>query len=201
MKSRKSKFCLILLFSVLIVALCTFNLFAAESLTITDPADGAWVSYLDAPDVEWDKVTGAAGYRVSIRNTQTGELLVENKWTTKTYYSLDGKLDRAASEYKIWVGAMNSKDDNGEQAFSSDYITIYTYKEAPEIDGEGYKNVTSDSVVLYMEITRDNGESVTDSGFYLEEATSSKRTTYSFKNYGSYSATTKGYKEMTITGL
>lgn len=89
------------------VMTCGIAVSAATVLTITSPEDGEWVSYLDAPDLEWEAVDGVAGYRVSIRNLTTNELLVENKWTTKTYFSLDGHLDAAQTEYKIWVGAMS----------------------------------------------------------------------------------------------
>lgn len=54
-----------------------------------------------------------------------------------------------------------------------------------------------------MNLKKDNGSAITDSGFYVVESglPTSEQETYSFKNHGSYSATKKGYKEMTITGL
>lgn len=176
---------------------------ASTTLTITQPSNNEWIMYSDAPRLEWDDVDGAAGYRISIRNLATNELLVENKWTTSTYYKLDGKLDAAASSYKIWVGAMYSKSDAGSDAFASSSITVYTEPESPEIEDETYEETTYNSVVLSMYITKDNGSAITDSGFYIIESglPTSERVKYSFKKYGSYSATAKGYKEMTITGL
>lgn len=185
------------------VMTCGIAVSAATVLTITSPEDGEWVSYLDAPDLEWEAVDGVAGYRVSIRNLTTNELLVENKWTTKTYFSLDGHLDAAQTEYKIWVGAMSSKSADAGEAFPWSVITIHTEPETPTIEDEDWVDKTYNSVVLCMNITKDNGSAITDSGFHIVESglPTSEWETYSFKKYGSYSATTKGYKEMTITGL
>lgn len=176
---------------------------ASSTLTITQPSNNEWISYSDAPRLEWNKVDGAAGYRVSIRNLGTDELIVENKWTTSTYYTLDGRLDAAAAQYRIWVGAMYSKSDAASSAFTSSTITVHTKPDSPEIEDETWEETTYNSVVLSMEITRDNGNAITDSGFYIVESglPTSDRVKYSFKQYGSYSATSKGYKEMTITGL
>ncbi len=203
MKQRIISMCMLfaLMFQITYGLIVPVN--ASTTLTITQPSNYEWIKYSDAPRLEWNKVTGAAGYRISIRSLATNELLVENKWTTSTYYNLDGKLDAAASSYKIWVGAMYSKSDAGSAAFTSSTITVYTEPESPEIEDETWEETTYNSVVLSMEITRDNGSAITDSGFYIVESglPTNDRVKYSFKKYGSYSATSKGYKEMTITGL
>lgn len=203
MKKRILSMCMLLalMFQITYGLIVPVN--ASTSLTITQPNNYECIRYSDAPRLEWDDVNGAAGYRVSIRNLGTNELIVENKWTTSTYYKLDGKLDAAAATYKIWVGAMYSKSDAGSEAFTSSTITVYTEPESPEIEDETYEETTYNSVVLSMEITRDNGSAITDSGFYIVESglPTNDRVKYSFKKYGSYSATSKGYKEMTITGL
>ncbi len=175
--------------------------FAITSPPVIKPMESAVVSYLDAPNLEWTEEADAAGYRISIRNLRTNELLVENEWTAKTWYSLDGVLDEANCSYKVWVGAMSSKSAAGVDAFTWDYLQIDTQSEVPCIEDEDWIDRTYNSVVLCMNITKDNGSAITDSGFYFEDTNTGEETTYSFKQYGSYSATTKGYKEMTITGL
>ena len=176
---------------------------ASGTLTITQPDDGEWVSRDSTPKLRWDAVDGAAGYRVSIKRISTGELLVENEWTTRTYYTLAGVLDAPQASYKIWVGAMSSKSDPATAAYPWATITIYTESDPPEIADETWEDTTYDSVTLSMRITKDNGNAIKDSGFYLVESgyPEDESVKYSFKKYGSYSATAKGYKEMTITGL
>lgn len=203
MKKRIISMLLVLAMTVGMVQVFGVPVIAATTLTITQPLNGAWISYSNAPRLEWNDVDGAAGYRISIRNLVTNELVVDNKWTTSTYYKLDGRLDAAAAEYRIWVGAMRSKSEASSSSFTSSTITVHTKPESPEIEDETWEETTYNSVVLSMEITRDNGNAITDSGFYIVESglPTSEADKYSFKKYGSYSATSKGYKKMTITGL
>ncbi len=199
---------LISLLIMLIMIVSTFSAIivtasAATTLQISQPQNNQWISYSNPPRLTWTKVDGAEGYRVSIRNLETDTPIVVNKWTTNTYFDLDGKLDRAASEYRIWVGAMYSKSDAGVDAFTASDIIIHTEPEAPEIEDETWEETTHESVVLSMEITKDNGAAITDSGFYIVESglPTSESIQYSFSKNGAFSATTKGYKELTITGL
>ena len=172
-------------------------------ITVTQPRDNQWILYSDPPALEWEAVAGAAGYRISIRNLDTDELLIEQKWTTGTSLSLNNRLDQAAAPYRIWIGAMPSKSADAGSALAEAILTVYTQPEAPEIQEETWVEVTHDSITLSMNITRNNGNAITDSGFYVVKngLPTSEWVQYSFHDYGSYSATTGGYKEMTITGL
>jgi len=172
-------------------------------ITVTQPRDNQWILYSDPPALEWEAVAGAAGYRISIRNLDTDELLMEQKWTTGTSLSLNNRLDQAAAPYRIWIGAMPSKSADAGSALAEAILTVYTQPEAPEIQEETWVEVTHDSITLSMNITRNNGNAITDSGFYVVKngLPTSEWVQYSFHDYGSYSATTGGYKEMTITGL
>lgn len=172
-------------------------------ITVTQPRDNQWILYSDPPALEWEAVAGAAGYRISIRNLDTDELLMEQKWTAETSLSLNGKLDQAAAPYRIWIGAMPSKSADAGEALAEAILSVYTQPEAPEIQEETWEAVTHDSITLSMNITRNNGSAITDSGFYVVKngLPTSEWVQYSFSDYGSYSATAGGYKEMTITGL
>ena len=184
MKKRIISMLLVLAMTVGMVQVFGVPVIAATTLTITQPLNGAWISYSNAPRLEWNDVDGAAGYRISIRNLVTNELVVDNKWTTSTYYKLDGRLDAAAAEYRIWVGAMRSKSEASSSSFTSSTITVHTKPESPEIEDETWEETTYNSVVLSMEITRDNGNAITDSGFYIVESglPTSEADKYSFKN-------------------
>lgn len=180
------------------------SLFSAfPEMTVTQPKNNAWILYSDPPRLEWEAVDGAAGYRISIRNVGTDELLYELKWTTNTYYSLTNKLDAAAGKYRIWIGAMPSKTADASEALAASTLTIFTKPEPPEIEDETWEDRTYNSITLSMNITKNNGSAITDSGFYIVEdgLPTSEWVQYSFKEYGDYSATSEKYKEMTITGL
>ena len=98
---------------------------------------------------------------------------------------------------------MPSKSAEAGAALAEAILSVYTQPEAPEIQEETWEAVTHDSITLSMNITRNNGSAITDSGFYVVKngLPTSEWVQYSFSDYGSYSATAGGYKEMTITGL
>ena len=75
--------------------------------------------------------------------------------------------------------------------------------EKPTIENLDYNDVTYESVVLSMEVTRDNGSAITDCGFRIQEngLAWGNADEYSMKYYGTGSSNSKGYKEVEITGL
>ena len=179
---------------------------AATTLSITEPDNWEHISKSNPDSLKWSKVTGAAGYTVTVKNDATGEYYTQNEWTTKTSYSLKNLFNDAltASEYprlKIWVGAMKSTDiSQGLVALDAQDSIIAVVSEKPDVSLDSVTNITTGGATLTMTLSKDYGSAIIDSGFYV--GTSSETTAmtkYSFSSYGT--ATTKGTKTMTITGL
>ena len=87
MKKRIVAFILLLSMLLAIASSLGLNATAASTLTITSPSNDDHVSKSDPPKLKWSKVTGAAGYRVTVVNVDSGKDLVRNTWTTSTSYS------------------------------------------------------------------------------------------------------------------
>lgn len=193
--------CLSSLIAVLLVLLM-FPAQAASTLTISSPSNDSVWSWDDLPTkIKWGKVTGAAGYYVTIKNDNTGEYIIQNKYTTSTSFSISDMLPDKIALYKIWVGAV--KSSSVPPASASPYDIIYiTVSHEPDVTIKGHSEVTASSVKLQMSVNKDYGSAITDSGFYIGTRSSvSSMTKYSFYDYGSYSATSKETKYMTISDL
>lgn len=65
---------------------------------------------------------------------------------------------------------MSSKSADAGEAFPWSAITIHTEPETPTIEDEDWVDKTYNSVVLCMNITKDNGSAITDSGFHIVES-------------------------------
>ena len=177
--------------------------FAASSLTISNPDNWEHISKSSPPTLKWNKISSAPGYLVTVKNDATGEYYAEREKVTKNSYSLKNlfKDELGSSEYprlKIWVGALNP---DGTDSGSQDIIYVVV-SEYPDVSFDSYSSVTSNSATLTMTVEKDYGSPIEDCGFYIGKSDkTSEMTKYSFADYGSYSATTKGTKTMTVNGL
>ena len=202
MKTCKRILMAMLVLTTIITCLLAASASAASTLSISSPGNDTVWSWESPPSkIKWKAVDGAAGYYVTIKNHNEGTYLVQNAYTTNLYYPCSKLFPAKRALYKIWVGAVRSASESGAAAFTSD-VTWIGMSHEPDVTLDGYSNVTQDSITLTMSINADYGSSLLDSGFYVGTSSSvSRMTQYSFQDYGSYSATTKGTKTMKITGL
>jgi len=196
----------------LIIAVVLFSFmmavssYAASTLSITQPKNGDYISKSSPPSLKWTSVSGAAGYRITVKNDATGEYYKQNYWTTKKSYSLSNITDDLSSNefprLKIWVGAMAAKSDDPALGCLADQIIFVTVADVPTLGTQSSSNITTNGATLKMTISNQCGSDITDSGFYIgTSSTKSRMTKYSFQDYGSYSASAIGTKTMTITTL
>ena len=203
MKTFIKKFLCFVLAAIMVAGLFPVTANAAAALVISSPDNWEHVSKSDPPNLKWNKISGAPGYLVTVKNDATGEYYTEREKTTKNSYSLENLFDDelGSSEYprlKIWVGALNS---DGTDSNSQDIIYVIV-SEYPDVTFNSCSSVTSDGATLKMTINKDYGSPIEDCGFYIGTSSSvSSMKKYSFADYGSYDATTKGTKIMTVTGL
>ncbi len=182
---------------------------AKDSLTITAPVDGTFISKKDFDYLRWTAVDGAVGYRVTIVDGLTGELYSKerNLWVgNKTKYAIGGLLEDLP-EYpllKIWVGAMSTASD--EYDINADVISwaaIYVgVAEAPQITNDGSSHITATGATLKMTVERNYGSAIADAGFYI--GTSSNKNTatkYSFHDHGPSSVQNNDQMTMEVTSL
>ncbi|MBR6603170.1 MAG: hypothetical protein IKK94_04055, partial [Clostridia bacterium] len=137
-------------------------------------------------------------------NNNTQQKIVPNEWTTSRSFDLSDYEDDIPVNtlLKIFVGAMASKNDDVAQTNLASKIIWITVSEVPEVTVYAASNMTENGATLSMNISKDFGSAIIDSGFYIGTSSSiSKMTQYSFDDYGSYSATSKGDKYMTVTWL
>ncbi|MBO5702313.1 MAG: InlB B-repeat-containing protein [Clostridia bacterium] len=207
MKKRIVAFILLLSMLLAIASSLGLNATAASTLTITSPSNDDHVSKSDPPKLKWSKVTGAAGYRVTVVNVDSGKDLVRNTWTTSTSYSLESLFDDTigTSEYpllKIWVGAMASKnDDPGLTSLSSDIIYIKAC-EAPDINVPAASVITANGANFYVTVEKNYGSAIVDAGVYIGTSTNidnAKR--YSAKRYSEDGILSKGTMRIKISTL
>ena len=61
--------------------------------------------------ISWNGIDDAHHYEYTLLNTATGEYLEERTETKKCSFTLYGEDVHGAQEYKLWVGAVDKKDD------------------------------------------------------------------------------------------
>ena len=177
----------------------------ATTLTISQPGNWEWIEKSNAPVLKWNKISGAAGYAVTVKNDETGEYYTQLEWTTKTQYDLQDLFDDELSStayprLKIWVGAMKSTDTSeGLIDLDAQDSIIVVVSDPPTVNMKSCSSITSNSVTLEMKITKDCGSAIIDCGFQVISNGSAKE--YSFLDYDPDEATSKGTKTMRITGL
>lgn len=181
---------------------------ASNVLIITQPNNWEWISKSDPPNLKWSKISGAAGYTVTVKNDETGEYYTQNEWTTKTQYNLLDLFDSTLGyndfpRLKIWVGAMKSTDiSQGLINLDAQDSIIAVVSDPPVIKFNSCTDITNKGATLKMTISKDCGSDIEDCGFYIGySSTVGSMTKYSFKDYGSESVTTKGTKTMTVENL
>ncbi len=194
-------------FLIMCIIMCTLAFAVvvdAADLTITQPQSNTFVSQSNLPTIKWNAVSGAAGYRVSVLNNNTQQKIVSNEWTTSRSFDLSDYEDDIPVNtlLKIFVGAMASENDDVAQTNLASKIIWITVSEVPEVTVYAASGITENGATLSMNISKDFGSAIIDSGFYIGTSSSiSKMTKYSFDDYGSYSATSKGDKSLTVTWL
>ncbi|MBQ4042598.1 MAG: InlB B-repeat-containing protein [Clostridia bacterium] len=207
MKKRILSMLLALTMMVGMVPVYAITANAATVLTITQPSNWQFISKSNPPDLKWNTITGAAGYRVTVKNDATGVYYTQNEWTRRTSYSLENLFDEelGSNEYprlKIWVGAMASKNDDPGLTSISNTSIIAVVSEAPDITNDGSSNITSDGAALKMTVKRNYSSKIADAGFYIGTSSSrSKAEKYSFDDYGPSSVVDSGTMTMDVTGL
>ena len=189
MKQKIISLILVLSMLLTIASSLGINSVAASTLTITSPSNDDHVSKSDPPKLKWSKVTGAAGYRVTVVNVDSGKDLARNHWTTSTSYSLSSLFDDniGTNEYpllKIWVRAMASKDDNPELTFLSSDIIYIKACEAPQIDVPLASIITPYGANFYVNVEKNFGSAILDAGVYIGTSLSiGSAKKYSAKRY------------------
>lgn len=169
---------------------------ASSTLSISSPSKDDVFSWDDNITVSWGEVTDAVGYYVSVKDMDTNNLILQNRYTTSTSMNISSYVPSKYACYYIWVGAVNSADKTGAEAFTADDVYYVYVSHEPDIENDGSSNVTTTSATLSMTISKDYGYSITDYGFYIGTSSAlSKMEKYS------YGATSKGSKTVTITGL
>ena len=190
---------------LMVVGILPVTANAAATLTITQPDNWEWIEKSDPPVLKWNKISGAAGYTVTVKDDETGEYYTQNEWTTKTSYDLLDLFDSTLGyndfpRLKIWVGAMKSTDiSQGLIHVDAQDSIIVVVSDPPVVNMKSCSSITSDSVTLEMKITKDCGSPIVDCGFQVILNGSAKE--YSFLDYDPDEATTKGTKTMRVTGL
>jgi len=107
-------------------------------LTISSPDNWERVSKDSAPKIRWSRVLNASGYRITLKNMETGEVYIRNQWTTSRSFSLTRFFEKYIPEdeypmLKIWVGAMENKtDDAALTSISDDIIYIDVIEDEEE---------------------------------------------------------------------
>lgn len=190
----------------LTIVLCSLLLTvsAAEGLTVLQPKNDTVVAKSDLPTLKWSRVDGAAGYRVTVLNTYSGEYIIRNKWTTSLSQSLSVYSDEISGYplLKIWVGAMASKSDDPALTSISDEIIWIKLSDAPALSVYGADRIDEESARLKMSVDLDRESAIIDSGFYFGRDSDIERMKkYSFSRYGSYDPTVKGTKYLSFSGL
>ena len=172
---------------------------AATTLTISQPDNWEYISKSNAQNLKWNKISGAAGYTVTVKNDSTGEYYTQNEWTTKNYYSLSDLFadTLSSSEYpriKIWVGAMQSTDiSKGLVSLDAQDSIIAVVSEYPSISISSASSVTSNGATLKMSVTKNYGSSIKDAGFYIGTSSSKgSASKYSIDDYGPSSVVNSG---------
>lgn len=130
----KIKHCLTLLTALFVTCVClliTTTSCADSVLSITSPSNGKSYTTDSSITIKWNKITGAAGYHVSVRNIDNDELVLERAWTTSTSMKISSYIEDPGT-YKVWVGAVETKGAASIEAWQDD-IHIYVSLSSPDI--------------------------------------------------------------------
>lgn len=142
---------------------------SAAGFSITEPDNDTFISKSDAPTLKWSRVSGAAGYRVTVYNATAGEDIIRNKWTTSRSLSLSDLVEDVDGYplLKIWVGAMASKGDDAALTSLEQDIVWVSLAEAPDVTLNAPKNVDEDSASFTLNIVKNYGSAISDAGVYI----------------------------------
>lgn len=152
---------------------------AASKLSLRSTS-GTTVSANSNLKVSWSSVSGANKYQVYVKDTTIGQVLVNNKKTTSTSYTISSSSLGYARSIQIKVTAL---DKNGK-TICTETITVKT-KAGPGSATTKSASVSKSTVTFTFKVETNGGTNITDCGIVYGTSSSRLNSKVSYGSIGS----------------